>query len=472
MFDNITNSLSKVFSTFSGKKFISEENLNDAMREIRIALLEADVSLPIAKEFINKIKAEAVGKEVIKTVSPGQMIVKIVYDEMVKLLGSEKAEINLQSKPPVVLMMVGLQGAGKTTTAAKLAYHFSNKLGKKRILLASLDTNRPAAQQQLEILAKKVNSSPLFKQESICANEVEQRARGVHSLEIIAGQKPTDITKRAIAHAKEYNYDILILDTAGRIHIDEELMKEVLEVKNIANPTETILVVDALIGQDAVNVANSFQEKLGIDGVILTRIDGDSRGGAAITMKMATGAPVKFLGSGEKISELEIFDPERIAGRILGMGDVVSLVEKASEILDEEELQKAEKKFRKGQFDLNDLLSQIKNMKKMGGLGGILKFLPGAGQIKEQLNNPKVEKEIKKQEALINSMTPKERTKPDILNSSRKKRIAIGAGATIQDVNSLLKKFKHMQKMMGKVGKMDQDSIKNMMNKFDANPKF
>jgi len=472
MFDNITNSLSKVFSTFAGKKFISEENLNDAMREIRIALLEADVSLPIAKEFINKIKAEAVGKEVIKTVSPGQMIVKIVYDEMVKLLGSEKAEINLQSKPPVVLMMVGLQGAGKTTTAAKLAYHFSNKLGKKRILLASLDTNRPAAQQQLEILAKKVNSSPLFKQESGCANEVEQRARGVHSLEIIAGQKPTDITKRAVKHATEYNYDILILDTAGRIHIDEELMQEVLEVKNIAKPTETILVVDALIGQDAVNVANSFQEKLGIDGVILTRIDGDSRGGAAITMKMATGAPVKFLGSGEKISELEIFDPERIAGRILGMGDVVSLVEKASEMLDEEELQKAEKKFRKGQFDLNDLLSQIKNMKKMGGLGGILKFLPGAGQIKEQLNNPKVEKEIKKQEALINSMTPKERAKPDILNSSRKKRIAIGAGATIQDVNSLLKKFKHMQKMMGKVGKMDQDSIKNMMNKFDANPKF
>ena len=446
MFDNITNSLSKVFSAFSGKKFISEENLNDAMREIRIALLEADVSLPVAKEFINRIKAEAIGKEVIKTVSPGQMIVKIVYDEMVKLLGSERSEINLKTKPPVILMMVGLQGAGKTTTAAKLAYHFLNKLGKKRILLASLDTNRPAAQQQLEILAKKV---------------------GVDSLEIIAGQKPTDITKRALEHATEYNYDILILDTAGRIHIDEELMTEVLQVKKIANPTETILVVDALIGQDAVNVANSFQEKLGIDGVILTRIDGDSRGGAAITMKMATGAPVKFLGSGEKISELEIFDPERIAGRILGMGDVVSLVEKASEMLDEEELQKAEKKFRKGQFDLNDLLSQIKNMKKMGGLGGILKFLPGAGQIKEQLSNPKVEKEIKKQEALINSMTPKERAKPDILNSSRKKRIALGAGATIQDVNSLLKKFKTMQKMMGKVGKMDQDSIKNMMNKFD-----
>ncbi|MFT5703401.1 MAG: signal recognition particle subunit SRP54 [Rickettsiales bacterium] len=446
MFDNITNSLSKVFNSFAGKKFISEENLNDAMREIRIALLEADVSLPIAKEFINKIKAEAIGKEVLKTVSPSQMIIKIVNDQMVELLGSEKSEINISVKPPVVLMMVGLQGAGKTTTAAKLAYHFFNKFGKKRILLASLDTNRPAAQQQLQILAGKA---------------------GVDSLEIIAGQKATDITKRAVDHAKEFNYDILILDTAGRIHIDEELMQEVSEIKTISNPTETILVVDSLIGQDAVNVANSFKDKLGIDGIILTRIDGDSRGGAAITMKMATGCPIKFLGSGEKISELEAFDPTRIAGRILGMGDIVSLVEKASEHFDEEEMKKAEKKMRKGQFDLNDLLAQIKNMKKMGGLGGILKFLPGAGQIKEQLSNPKVEQEIKKQEALINSMTPKERSRPDILNSSRKKRIAIGSGGTIQEVNSLLKKLKTMQKMMGKVGKMDPDSMKAMMNKLD-----
>ncbi|MFT6077044.1 MAG: signal recognition particle subunit SRP54 [Myxococcota bacterium] len=446
MFDNITSSLSKVFDSFSGKKFISEENLNDAMREIRVVLLEADVSLPVAKDFINKIKKETVGQEVLKTVSPSQMIIKIVHDQMVELLGSTKSEINLSVKPPVVLMMVGLQGAGKTSTAAKLAYHFSKKLGKKRILLASLDTNRPAAQQQLEILAKKAE---------------------VDSLEIIAGQNPKEITKRAVARATELNYEILILDTAGRIHADEELMQEVLEVKKIANPTETLLVVDALIGQDAVNVANSFKEKLGVDGIILTRIDGDSRGGAAITMKMATGCPIKFLGAGEKIDELEAFDPERIAGRILGMGDIVSLVEKASEHFDEEELKKAEKKMRKGQFDLNDLLSQIKNMKKMGGLGGIMKFLPGAGQIKEQLSNPKVEKEIKKQEALINSMTPKERTRPDILNSSRKRRIATGAGGTIQEVNSLLKKFKTMQKMMGKVGKMDQDSVKAMMNKLD-----
>lgn len=448
MFDNVTNSLSKVFSSFSGKKFISEDDLNQAMRDIRIALLEADVSLPVVKEFIAKVKEEAVGQQVIKNISPGQAIVKIVHDELVKILGSDKSEINLNAKPPIILMMVGLQGAGKTTTAAKLASYLQNKQNKKRILLASLDTQRPAAQQQLEILAKKI---------------------GVDSLEIIAGQKPVEITKRAIKQATDLAYDVLILDTAGRTHIDEELMQEAAQVKNIANPTETILVVDALIGQSAIDVANNFKEKIGIDGIILTRIDGDSRGGAAITMKMATGCAIKFLGSGEKINELEIFDPQRIAGRILGMGDVVSLVEKAQEIFDEEELKKAEKKFKKGQFDLNDLLSQIKNMKKMGGLGGILKFLPGAGQIKEQLQNPKVEKEIKKQEALINSMTPAERAKPDILNSSRKKRIALGAGGTIQEVNSLLKKFKMMQKMMGKMGKMDPEQMKNMMNKFDSN---
>lgn len=447
MFDNITNSLSKVFDSFAGKKFISEESLNDAMREIRIALLEADVSLPIAKEFIAKVKEEAIGKEVIKTVSPSQMIVKIVHDHMVELLGSEKSEINLNIKPPVTILMVGLQGAGKTTTAGKLASYFYNKIGKKRILLASLDTYRPAAQTQLEILAKKI---------------------GVDSLEIIAGENPLQIAKRAKNQAKELNYDILILDSAGRIHIDDEMMNEVSEVKKITAPDETILVVDALIGQDAVNVAKNFKEKLGIEGVILTRIDGDSRGGAAITMKMATGVPIKFLGSGEKISELEAFDPKRIAGRILGMGDVVALVEKAAEVLDEEELKKAEKKFRKGEFDLNDLLSQIRNMRKMGGLGGIMKFLPGVGQIKEQLSNPKIETEIKKQEALISSMTPRERAKPDILNSSRKKRIAIGAGATIQDVNSLLKKLKMMQKMMGKVGKMDPEQMKAMMNKMDG----
>lgn len=448
MFDNITNSLNKVFSSFGSKKFISEDNLNEAMREIRIALLEADVALPVVKDFINKVKEEAIGEQIIKSVSPAQMIVKIVYDQLVNLLGSDAAEINLNNKPPVILMMVGLQGAGKTTSCAKLAHYFYNKQNKKRILLASLDTARPAAQQQLEILAQKT---------------------GVDSLEIIAGQNPLEITKRAIKQANDYNYDILILDTAGRTHIDEELMTELAQVKNISNPHETILVVDSLIGQDAINVANNFKEKIGLEGIILTRIDGDSRGGAAITMRMATGCPIKFLGSGEKINELEIFDPKRIASRILGMGDVVSLVEKAAEVFDEEELKKAEKKFKKGQFDLNDLASQLKNMKKMGGLSSILKFLPGMGAIKEQLGKINVEKDLVQQEALIMSMTPKERSNPDILSSSRKRRIAAGAGSTIQEVNRLLKKFKQMQKMMGKVGRMDQNSMKAMMDKLNIN---
>lgn len=299
MFDNITSSFSKVFDSFAGKKFISEDNLNDAMREIRVALLEADVSLSVAKDFIAKVKEEALGQQVIKSVSPSQMIVKIVHDQMVKLLGENRLEINLEAKPPIVILMVGLQGAGKTTTAGKLANYFLKKHNKKRILLASLDTYRPAAQKQLEILAEKV---------------------GVDGLEIVPQENPVTIAKRAVKKASEMGYEILILDSAGRTHIDENMMQELVEVKKISNPTETILVADALIGQDAINVALSFKEQLGIDGVILTRIDGDSRGGAAITMKMATGCAIKFLGSGEKIDELEVFDPQRIAGRIFRNG--------------------------------------------------------------------------------------------------------------------------------------------------------
>lgn len=444
MFDAISNSLSKVFDSLAGKKYISEDDLNLAMREIRVALLTADVSLPVVKDFIAKIKEKALGEEVIKSVSPAQMIIKIVYDELVEILGSEKSLINLNVKPPLTLMMVGLQGAGKTTSCGKLAYHFFHKQNKKRILMASLDTRRPAAQEQLAILARQVS---------------------VDSLEIISGQTVQQITKRALDTAKNYNYDILILDTAGRTHIDEELMQELSEVKKIAEPHETILVADSLIGQDAVNVAQNFKEKIGVDSVILTRIDGDNRGGAAITMRITTGCAIKFLGVGEKISELEYFDPSRIASRILGMGDVVSLVEKAQEVFDQEEIKKAEKKFKKGQFDLQDLASQIKNMKKMGGVGGIIKFLPGMGKVKEQLAERGFgEKELALQEALILSMTPKERRNPDILNSSRKFRIAKGAGSNIQEVNRLLKKFKQMQKMMKKVGKMDPRKIQEMMD--------
>jgi signal recognition particle subunit SRP54 len=453
MFDNITNSLNKVFDKISGKRFISEDDLNSAMREIRIALLEADVSLPIAKDFIAKVKQEAIGRQVIKNIEAGQMIVKIVHDQMVDLLGTEKSDLNLDTKPPLVIMMVGLQGAGKTTTCGKLSHYLSQKHNKKRILLSSLDVQRPAAQEQLAILAEKTNAD---------------------SLEIIANQNAVEITKRAIKKGEEYNYDVVILDTAGRIHLDDELMQEVSDVKTVANPDEVILVVDAMMGQDAVNVANDFQEKLGLTGIILTRIDGDSRGGAAITMRMATGCPIKFLGSGEKFDELEQFDPERIASRILGMGDVVSLVEKASEVFGKEELEKTEKKLKKGQFDLNDLASQLKNMKKMGGMGGILKFLPGGGKLKDQLGNKNVEKDLAKQEALIMSMTKLERSKPDVLNSSRKRRIALGAGSNIQEVNRLLKRLKQMQKMVKKVGKMDRGSLEDMVGDIDMGnmPKF
>jgi signal recognition particle subunit SRP54 len=442
MLDNFSNKISKIFDAISGKKFINEDDLNQAMREIRVALLEADVALPIAKEFIEKVKAEALGAEVVKSVSAGQMIVKIVTDQLTALLGSEKSEINFAVKPPVILLMVGLQGAGKTTSSAKLALRLKNRLHKK-ILLASLDTYRPAAAQQLKILAEKI---------------------GVTCVEFDANKKPLELAREAKAQAAEGAFDLLILDSAGRTSINEEMMNELVEISNAVTPTEILLTVDALIGQDAVNVAKNFGEKLPLTGVILTRLDGDSRGGAALTMKAATNCPIKFIGVGEKLDELDEFDPKRIASRIIGMGDVVALVEKAQEIFDAKEMEKAAKKMRKGEFDLEDLLSQIRNMKKMGGLGGIVSLLPGAGKIKEHLGKlGGFEKEVKMQEALILSMTKKERQNPDILNSSRKHRIAKGAGSTIQEVNRLLKKYKTMKKMMGKFGKIDPAKMQQMM---------
>jgi signal recognition particle subunit SRP54 len=442
MLDNFSNKISKIFDAISGKKFINEDDLNQTMREIRVALLEADVALPIAKEFIEKVKAEALGAEVVKSVSAGQMIVKIVTDQLTALLGSEKSEINFSVKPPVILLMVGLQGAGKTTSSAKLALRLKNRLHKK-ILLASLDTYRPAAAQQLKILAEKI---------------------GVTCVEFDANKKPLELAREAKAQAAEGAFDLLILDSAGRTSINEEMMNELVEISNAVTPTEILLTVDALIGQDAVNVAKNFGEKLPLTGVILTRLDGDSRGGAALTMKAATNCPIKFIGVGEKLDELDEFDPKRIASRIIGMGDVVALVEKAQEIFDAKEMEKAAKKMRKGEFDLEDLLSQIRNMKKMGGLGGIVSLLPGAGKIKEHLGKlGGFEKEIRLQEALILSMTKKERQNPDILNSSRKHRIARGAGSTIQEVNRLLKKYKTMKKMMGKFGKIDPAKMQQMM---------
>jgi signal recognition particle subunit SRP54 len=441
MFDTISSNISKIFEKISNKKIISESDVDEAMRGIRISLLEADVSLQIAKDFIAKAKAEIIGQDIIKNVKSGDMIVKIFNDQLIELLGSDLSELNLDGKEPNIILMTGLQASGKTTTTAKLANFLLKKKGKNKILLASLDTSRPAAMEQLAILAKQI---------------------GVDSLEIIKGQNSIDITKRAIKKAKDESYEILILDSAGRTNIDEELMNELENIKKISNPDETILVVDSMMGQDGINVAKDFNNRLDINGVILTRIDGNARGGVAVTMRAATNCPIKFLGSGEKIEEFELFDPERIASRILGMGDIVSLVEQAGEKITEDEMKKAEASFRKGIFTFEDLLKQIKNMKKMGGISSIVGFLPGAGKIKEALQNSDLEKEIKMQEAIIYSMTKEERIKAEILNSSRKKRIAMGSGTTIQEVNRLLKKLKQMQKVVKKVGKMDKSELEQL----------
>ncbi len=443
MFDNFSNKITKVFDVLAGKKFISEGDLNASMREIRIALLEADVSLAIAKDFIEKVKLEALGQEVVKSVSAGQMVVKIVNDELVKLLGDEKSEIDFNNRPPLIIMMVGLQGAGKTTSSAKLAARLTSK-SRKKVLLCSLDTYRPAAADQLKILAQKIN---------------------VDFDEFDAAQSPLKLAQKAQKKAQDLGYDVLILDTAGRTSINEEMMQELIEIENSIKPQEILLTVDAMIGQDAVNVAQNFSQKLPLTGIILTRLDGDSRGGAALTMKAVTKCPIKFVGIGEKINEFDEFDPKRIASRIVGMGDVVSLVERAQEVFDAEEMEKAAKKLQKGKFDLEDLLMQIRNMKKMGGLGSIINLLPGASKIKEQIGKMGgLEKEIKTQEALILSMTKKERANPMDLSTSRKMRIARGAGSNIQEVNRLLKKYKQMQKMMGKFGKIDPRKMQEMMN--------
>jgi signal recognition particle subunit SRP54 len=442
MFDNFSSKITQIFSQISGKKFISEDDLNATMREVRVALLEADVALPVAKNFIEQVKAEAVGKRVISSVEPGQMIIKILHDELVKLLGGERAEINFGVKPPVIILMAGLQGAGKTTSSGKLAMRLKNKAHKK-VLLASLDTYRPAAADQLKILAERIGVD--------CAN-------------FDAHKKPLQLAREAKQKALEGGYEVLILDSAGRTSINEEMMNELAEVAKATEPTEILLTVDAMIGQDAANVAKNFGEKLALTGIILTRLDGDSRGGAALTMKAATNCPIKFIGVGEKLDEFEEFNPDRIASRIVGMGDVVSLVEKAQEIFDAKEMEKTAKKMQKGQFDFNDLLSQIRNMKKMGGLGSIVNLLPGASKIKEHLGKISgFEQEIKRQEAIILSMTPKERSDPESLNSSRKHRIAKGAGTTIQEVNRLMKKYKQTQKMMKKFGKIDPSKLKEMM---------
>ena len=410
MFENLTNKLESIFSKLKKAPSLNEEQVDSGLKEIRLALLEADVALPVVKEFIEQIKPKAIGQEIIRSTSPGQMLVKIVYDELVNFLGEKNKELNLNAVPPVCILLVGLQGSGKTTSAAKLAKLVETKYNKK-VFLVSLDVYRPAAQEQLKVLA-----------------ETNQ----INHLPIMEGQQPLDITNRAINAAKLNGSDVIIFDTAGRTQIDLMMMNEIKQIKELLKPTETILVADSLTGQIAATVAKEFDAAVDISSIILTRVDGDGRGGAALSMKHITNKPIKYIGVGEKIDDLELFYPDRIANRILGMGDIVSLVEKASQGLDEEKIKKAEEQFKKGLFTLDDYLAQLRQMKKMGGMEGVLSLLPGVSKIKQQMENASIdEKIITTNEAIILSMTKKEREDPKVINGSRKKRIAAGAGADI-----------------------------------------
>lgn len=443
MFDNLSNKFGSVFDKLRGKASLSEGDVDIAMREIRMALLEADVALPVAKAFIERVKSLAIGQDVIKGVNPGQQVVKIVHDSMIDMLGGndEDRAINLNMTPPAVILMAGLQGSGKTTSTAKIARFLRDKQGKK-VLMASLDTQRPAAQEQLAVLGDQTQ---------------------VATLPIILGQGPVDIAKRAIDSARKEGFDVLILDTAGRLSIDDALMDEMKAIKEVGKPCETLLVTDAMTGQDAVHTAKNFHDKIGVTGIVLTRIDGDARGGAAMSMKAVTGMPIKLLGTGEKWDAIEVFHPDRIVSRILGMGDVVSLVEKAAEAIDHDDAQKMAAKLQKGQFDLNDYLSQIRSMQKMGGMGALMKMIPGIGKMAGKMEEMGGENVLKGHEVMIQSMTKKERERPTLLNASRRKRIARGSGKTVQDVNKLLKQHQQMQNMMKKIRKMGMGGLMKQM---------
>ena len=442
MFEALTGKLTGVFDRLRTRGRLSETDVLEALREVRLALLDADVALPVVRDFITKVRERAVGQEVIDSVSPGQQVVKIVNDVLVESLGGAGVvPLNLAATPPVPVLMVGLQGSGKTTTSGKLALRLL-KRDRKKVLLASLDTQRPAAQLQLETLAKQA---------------------GVGSLPIIPGQTPLEIAARAMEIGRREVYDVVILDTAGRLSIDEALMAEVKAIRDATQPADTLLVVDAMTGQDAVNTAKAFNEALGVTGIVLTRMDGDARGGAALSMRSVTGAPIKFSGSGEKLDALEEFHPERVAGRILGQGDVVGLVERAAEIVDEEEAEKLAKKMAKGTFDLEDFSNQLKQLNKMGSIQSIIGMLPGAGKIQQALEasgkSNLDQKMLKRQQAIISSMTPGERKNPDMIKASRKKRIASGSGVTVQDVNKLLKQFDDMTTMMKRMNKLGQKGL-------------
>ena len=441
MFEGLSEKLSNILDGLTRRGTLSEEDVNLALREVRRALLEADVALDVVRSFTDKLRTRAVGANVVKSVTPGQMVIKIVNDVLIETLGSDAQPIDLDAPPPVAIMMVGLQGAGKTTTTAKIAKRLTERM-KRRVLMASLDVKRPAAQEQLAVLGKQVD---------------------VDTLPIIAGQTPVQIAKRAEEAARLQGYDVVLLDTAGRTHIDEALMAEMVEIKRAANPHEILLVADSLTGQDAVNLAKNFDDRVGITGIVLTRVDGDGRGGAALSMRAVTGKPIKLLGVGEKMDALEDFHPDRIANRILGMGDIVSLVEKAAQSIDAQKAQKIAERMRKGKFDLEDLADQLAQVEKIGGLGGIMGMLPGVAKMKDQIASANLdERIIKRQRAIILSMTPYERRNPDILKASRKKRIAAGSGTKVEDVNRLLKQHRGIADMMKQLGSAKRGPLSQM----------
>ena len=444
MFESLSDRLTEVFDRLRGRGALSEDDVGAAMREIRVALLEADVALPVVRDFIVAVREKAVGQDVVRSVTPGQMVVKIVHDHLVEVLGGGEADrgradgLDLNAPSPVAVMLVGLQGSGKTTTAAKIALRLRTR-ERKKVLMASLDVQRPAAQEQLAQLGRQV---------------------GVATLPIVAGQRPVEITRRALQVGRAEGYDVVLLDTAGRLHVNEELMLEVAAVREAANPHQTLLVADAMTGQDAVNVAKAFGERAGLTGIVLTRVDGDARGGAALSMRAITGKPIVLIGTGEKVDALEAFHPERIAGRILGMGDVVSLVEKAAETADQDDAEKLARKMQKGEFDLDDLAGQLRQIRRMGGMSGMLGMLPGIGKVKKQLDQANIDETvIKRQEAIIGSMTRSERRNPKLLNGSRRRRIATGSGTSVQDVNRLLKQYQDMAGMMKRVKKLGQKGL-------------
>jgi signal recognition particle subunit SRP54 len=438
MFENLSQRLGKVFDRLRGRGALSEGDVDEALREVRLALLEADVALSVVKTFIAGVRLRAIGQEVIKSVTPGQMVVKIVHDHLVETLGSTASDINLRAVPPVPILMVGLQGSGKTTTTAKLALRLTQK-DRKKVLMASLDTRRPAAQEQLRVLGEQTS---------------------VATLEIVAGQGPVDIARRAMERGRVEGFDVVLLDTAGRLSIDDELMAEAAAIRDATKPAETLLVVDAMTGQDAVTVATNFNEKIGVTGIVMTRVDGDARGGAALSMRAVTGRPIKLIGLGEKVDALDVFHPDRIAGRILGMGDIVGLVEKAAETVEKEEAEKLARKVQKGEFDLDDMASQLRQLRKMGGLGGVMGMLPGIQKVKAQLDSARVDdRVIKRQEAIIGSMTRAERRDVKLLNANRRRRIAAGSGTSVEDVNRLVKQYMEMARMMKQVSKLGQKGL-------------